>query len=360
MKNILVVDDSALMRSVLCDIINSDSRFHVADRATNGLEALELLKRKTYDVVVLDVNMPKMNGLELLRELRDRKISARVVMASTDTKEGAKTTLDALSLGAIDFVHKPDNARDCRDGIFGSRLIAMIEAACGSKGTSFEPEESVEEKKAREEKERKLLLLASKSSKAITDKQIVAIASSTGGPKALQEVIPKLPKNLKAPVVVVQHMPVGFTQSLADRLNDLSECTVTEAKNGEVLESGHVYIAMGGKHLNIDEVAGRFKIRYSDEPTREGVKPCANYMYESLANCNQDRVVCAVLTGMGADGTAGIQNLSKQKKIFVIAQDEDSSVVYGMPKAIYNSGLTNTVVPLKNIAQEIIMNVGVN
>lgn len=359
MKNILIVDDSALMRSVLCDIINSDARFHVSDRATNGEEALDLLTRKTYDAVVLDVNMPKMNGLELLKVLRERRITARVVMASTDTSEGAKTTLDALSLGAIDFVHKPDNARDCRDGSFSRRLIEIIEVACNSKESSFK-EKTEAERKTEVENSKKLLELASRSSKSISAKQIVALASSTGGPKALQEVIPKLPKNLKCPVVIVQHMPAGFTASLAERLNDLSEIKVSEAKDGEILEAGHVYVARGGSHLNVDNAAGSFKIRYSDEPTREGVKPSANYMYESLANCSEDRVVCVVLTGMGADGTEGIKNLSKRKNIFVIAQDEDSSTVYGMPKAIKNAGLTNTVVPLKNVAQEIIMNVGVN
>ena len=121
-----------------------------------------------------------------------------------------------------------------------------------------------------------------------------------------------------------------------------------------------MYIAKGGKHLNLDTVGGKLKVRYSDEPTREGVKPCANYMFESLATNDAERIICVVLTGMGADGTEGIKNLSKSKKIFVIAQDEDSSTVYGMPKAIYNSGLTNVVVPLDKVAQEIIMNAGVS
>lgn len=359
MKNILVVDDSALMRSVLCDIINSDSRFHVADRATNGEEALDLLLRKTYDAVVLDVNMPKMNGLELLEELQNRRISAKVVMASTDTREGAKTTLDALSLGAIDFVHKPEHAVMCKDGNFDTKLMRILETVCESKGTVFK-KETEEEKKSKEEIAKKIIELASKSSRNITGRQIIALASSTGGPKALQEVVPKLPKGLKVPMVIVQHMPAGFTQSLAERLDELSEVTVTEAEDGETLENGHVYVARGGKHLNIDDVGGRLKVRYSDEPTREGVKPCANYMYESLANCNVERVVCVVLTGMGADGTAGIKNLSNSKNIFVIAQDEDSCTVYGMPRAIKATGLTNSVVPLDQVAQEIIMNVGVS
>lgn len=359
MKNILVVDDSALMRRVVCDIINSDSRFHVYDRAIDGLEALDLLTRKTYDAVVLDVNMPKMNGLQLLRELRDRKISARVVMASTDTKEGAQTTLEALSLGAIDFVHKPDNAMECKNGIFNTRLLNILAVACDAKTEKFE-EKSASSEKSREEIHAKLLQLASKASKVSTDKQIVAIASSTGGPRALQEVIPLLPKDLKAPVVLVQHMPAGFTKSLAERLDDLSEIKVSEAVDGEFLEDGHVYIAQGGKHMNVDSVGGKFQIRFSDEPTREGVKPCANYMYESLGQGIADRVVCAVLTGMGADGTEGIRNLKNTKNTFVIAQDESSCTVYGMPQSVYKAGLTNIVVPLNQVAQEIIMNVGVN
>ena len=359
MKNILVVDDSALMRSVICDIINSDSRFKVTDRATNGEEALDLLMKKTYDAVVLDVNMPKMNGLELLKALRDRKIAAKVVMASTDTRDGAKTTLDALSLGAIDFVHKPDRAFECKNGSFDKKLMNILDVVCHSKVSVFK-EETAEDRKAQMEVSRKLADLVKGSSKGFKGKQVVALASSTGGPKALQEVVPKLPKNLKAPMVIVQHMPAGFTQSLAERLNDLSEIKVSEAIEGEFLEDGHVYIAKGGKHLNIDNVGGRLKVRYSDEPTREGVKPCANYMFESLAKSDAERIICVVLTGMGADGTEGIVNLKKSKNIFVIAQDENSSTVYGMPKAIYKTGLTNEVVPLDQVAQEIIMNAGVS
>ncbi len=358
MKNVLVVDDSALMRRVICDIIESDSRFHVSDRATNGEEALELLMRKTYDAVILDVNMPKMTGLELLKELRKRRIPARVIMASTDTREGAKTTLDALSLGAIDFVHKPENARDCKDGVFNTRLLSILEVVCNSKASDFDVKE--EDEKSRLEANRKLIELASKSSRNSKNRQVVAIASSTGGPKALQEVIPFLPASLKAPVVIVQHMPAGFTAALAERLDALSECKVTEAEDGDTLENGHVYIAKGGKHLNIDTVMGKFVIRYSDEPTREGVKPSANYMYESLADSAADRIVCVVMTGMGADGTKGISNLKQHKNIFVLTQDEDSCTVYGMPKSAFQAGLSNQVVTLKQIAQEIIMNVGVN
>lgn len=355
MKKILVVDDSALMRRVLCDIINKDDRFQVEDRATNGLEALDLLSRKTYAAVVLDVNMPKMNGLELLRELQKRKISAKIVMASTDTKEGAQITLDALELGAFDFVHKPDSAMDCRKDAFRNRLIQLLAAATESKAPVFTKAFSIEEAKS----SKKMVELVSRHAGKISGNKVVAIASSTGGPKALQSVIPRLPAKLGAPVLIVQHMPAGFTASLAERLNSLSEVTVKEAAEGDVLQPGNVYIAKGGKHMNVRYAGGKHVIYYSDEPSREGVKPCANYMYESLAASRYDEIVCAVLTGMGADGTKGITFLKNGKKLHVIAQNEDSCAVYGMPKNIVNSGLANQVLPLDQIAQEIIMNVGV-
>lgn len=355
-KKILVVDDSALMRSVLCDIINKDERFQVVDRAVNGLEALELISRKSYDAVVLDVNMPKMNGLELLKELQKRKISVRVMMASTDTREGAKTTLDALELGALDFVHKPDRATSCRNEEFKKRFLDVLDAVTQSKAPTFGKTFVMEEIKT----SRKVVELVKKHATNMTGNKIVAIASSTGGPKALQQVIPRLPKNLKTPVLIVQHMPAGFTQSLAERLDSLSEITVSEAKENEPLECGHVYLAMGGKHMNVVNKSGRNVIHYSDEPSREGVKPCANYMYESLQNTRYDEIVCVVMTGMGADGTKGVANLKKTKKTHVIAQDQNTCAVYGMPKSIVNAGLTDQVVALEQIAQEIILNVGVN
>jgi two-component system chemotaxis response regulator CheB len=357
MKKILVVDDSALMRRVLCDIINSDERFQVVAKATNGLEAFDLLSRNQYDAVVLDVNMPKMNGLELLRELRKYKIPARVMMASTDTREGAKTTLDALELGALDFIHKPDSALDCKGNDFKQELLSILDAVANSRLPAAESEEK--QQKTRQTT-RKMVDIARKFSGKTAGSKVVAIASSTGGPKALQSVIPRLPAQLDAPVLLVQHMPKGFTASLADRLNELSEIRVKEAEEGEELQCGTVYVAMGGKHMNVKtSPAGKYTIRYSDEPAREGVKPCANYMYESLSDSRFDRIICVVLTGMGADGTEGIRNLEARRKVHVISQNQASCTVYGMPKAVADAGLSDQVVPLDQIAQEIILNVGV-
>jgi len=357
MKKILLVDDSALMRRVLCDIINSDERFTVADEAVNGVDALEKLKNKSYDAVVLDVNMPKMDGITLLKELKKQKIPAKVLMASTVTMDGAKVTMDALELGALDFIHKPDWAFRCKDSDFQNNFISLLEAVCKAKEPQYEVN-----KKAQESATQECVMvetLVRKDTRKPLGKRIVALACSTGGPRALQSVIPNLPQDLNAPVVIVQHMPVGFTATLAQRMDTISRIHVVEAEEGQLLEKGCVYIARSGQHLNLVKKGSETVVHYSDEPSREGVKPCANYMYESLINCDYDDVLCVVMTGMGADGTEGISKLKEKKKICVVTQDEESCVVYGMPKSVVKKGLHDLVVPLSKIAQEIILRVGV-
>ncbi|MDE7322022.1 MAG: chemotaxis-specific protein-glutamate methyltransferase CheB [Lachnospiraceae bacterium] len=357
-KKILVIDDSALMRRVMCDIINSDERFQVVEQAFDGQAAYELLKKNQYDGIVLDVNMPKMNGIQLLRALQKDKIRVRVMMASTDTRDGAAVTMEALDLGAIDFIEKPVNIVYLKSSGFKDKFLGTLQAVVTSRQTNIAVSPAVTREK-QEENTQKLVNIVRKTKPTVAGQKIVALACSTGGPKALQSVVPRLPAELAAPVLIVQHMPKGFTQSLAERLDSLSKIKVKEAAEGDVLENGVVYISMGGKHMNVVTKGGRATIAYTDEPPREGVKPCANYMYESLKTSSYAQIVCVVLTGMGADGTKGIVNLETSKKIHVIAQDEASSTVYGMPKAIAATGLVNQVVALDDVAQEIIMNVGV-
>ena len=356
MKKVLIVDDSALMRRVFRDIINSDERFSVVDEAVNGLEALELLKCNLYDAVVLDVNMPKMDGIELLKELRRLNIRARILMASTTTMNGAKNTLDALELGALDFVHKPDWSYRCREEEFSSNFLSLLDVISNSKiptmGKNIEEQKKVESMKAIEK-------IARRDFSRNTGKKIIAIACSTGGPKALQSILPILPKEIHAPIVLVQHMPLGFTLSLANRLDSLSKVKVIEATEGSILEDGCVYFAQSGFHMNLVKKGQSTAVHYSEEPYREGVRPCANYMFESLAACDYDEVVCVVLTGMGADGTEGILHLKQKKKTYVITQDGESCVVNGMPKSVVKAGLSDQSVPLSLIAQEIILHVGV-
>lgn len=356
MKKILIVDDSALMRRVYYDIIESDKRFQVENFAKDGVEALEFLRKKQYDAVILDVNMPNMNGIQLLKEMKSEGIVAKVIMSSTDTTHGAKVTLDALELGAIDFMHKPERSYLCKKEEFHDEFLKKLQVVCDSKTVVAEVKApaQLQEQKAAD----KVIVDFAKKRKS-TGKKIIAVASSTGGPKALQSVIPRIPKDIDAPVLIVQHMPVGFTATLAERLDNMSEITVKEAVEGDEVLSGHAYLSKGGMHLNVVHKNGKNYIHYSDEPSREGVKPCANYMYESLMTCDYDEVVCVVMTGMGADGTEGIENLKTKKKIHVITQEKDTCAVYGMPKSVDQAGLSNQKVALDKIAQEVILAVGV-
>lgn len=350
-KNILVVDDSALMRRVICDIINSEGTFQVTDTCRDGLEAYEKLKTTKYDGVVLDVNMPRMDGLELLERLQKEKIKATVIMVSTETTKDAEVTMLAMERGAVDFVTKPMNIIEAKGETFKKKVISVLNAVLSTEKVN---------QSSRAGTTTGRITLRKTVQPVKGGNKIVALACSTGGPKALQSVIPYLPKNLDAPMVLVQHMPAGFTKSMADRLNEVSPIKVKEAEEGDILQKGNVYIAPGGKHMEVKKCPdGRHKIQLNEMPPIGGLRPCANITYDSLRDCGYDEVVCVVLTGMGADGTNGILSLAKSKPVYVIAQDAASCVVYGMPKAIAETGIVNEVVPLTEIAQRITKNVGV-
>lgn len=373
MKKILVVDDSALMRRVLFDIINSDGELQAEEYAMNGLEALEILRSgKTFDAMVLDINMPKMNGIELLRELRRDGIRINVLIVSTLAREGAKETIQALELGAFDFVTKPDSLAEAKGDSFGNRLVSMLYAATGmSSGVEEKQERPKRGSAVVQETSKVMSSMSQKVRRGDTSKhskkplgsgarKLVALACSTGGPKALQYVIPFLPKNLDAPVLVVQHMPEGFTGSLSKRLDELSEIHVEEAVHGETIQKGSVYMARGGSQMRLIEKGKKeHNLSVTVEAARNGLKPCADIMYESLMRSSFDEIVCVVMTGMGMDGTKGILQLEQTNKIYVIAQDEATSTVYGMPKAIYEAGAVDQVVELKKIADAITEHVGV-
>lgn len=403
-KKILVIDDSALMRRVISDIINEGNEYEVAAIAKDGVQGFDLIvsNPNLYSAVILDINMPKMNGLELLKELQKNHIEQTVIVVSTVAKEGAKETIQALEYGAFDFVTKPENYLETKGAAFKEAIHKMLDVATNSKSSlertrstrnltpissktrvpvtnatqrnkneaQFRPAATVRDRNSAISALRKRSI----ENNAVPDKidvstyknikshkkKIVALACSTGGPKSLQQVIPVLPKNLDSGVVVVQHMPAGFTASLAQRLNEMSEIRVKEAEHGEIIKKGVVYIAPGGQHLKIVKSGSEYKIELNREPAIDGLRPCANIMYQSLENSDFDEITCVVLTGMGADGTKGIKGLAaKKKNIHVIAQDEDSCVVYGMPKAIAQTGLVDEVVTLNHIASSITKNVGV-
>lgn len=412
-KNILVVDDSALMRRVICDIINSGNEYEATDTCRDGLEAYEKIKGGHYDAVLLDINMPRMNGLELLQKLQKENIRATVIVVSSLAKEDAKITIQAMEYGAVDFITKPENIIEAKGmqfradltGLLNSVLPQMkekpvrtvlpgkpapgkaasqISAAAAAASTAVAATSAARASISAATRAASAKSAAAAGGGAASDtaaaaagsaaagrtvprkpytgggQKLIALACSTGGPKSLQSVIPLLDKNMDAPMVLVQHMPMGFTKSMAERLNELSKVRVKEAEENDVLKKGWVYVAPGGSHLEVVAAKdGTHKIHLSDAPAIGGLRPCANVMYKSLKRTKYDEIVCVVLTGMGADGTEGIQDLNRSKPIYVIAQDEPTCVVYGMPKAIAEAGLTDEVVPLTNIPKRIINQVGV-
>lgn len=386
MKNILIVDDSALMRRVLSDIIDDNKELNAAYLAEDGVEALEILDSGAkVDAIVLDINMPRMDGIAFLKVLNERHQREKVLIVSTLAQKGGAETIRALELGAFDFITKPTSLSEAKGPFFINMFIRMLYVATGlsTAGLDTGEEQSVPKPETQKTVFKKLFHIQkalvmqrkrggvagevkadrSKHSKeplVLGANKIVALACSTGGPKALQQVIPKLPSNLDASVVIVQHMPEGFTGSLARRLNELSEITVKEAEHGEPLRKGTVYIAKGGFQFRVMEKNKHEQyLSVTIEEARNALKPCADIMYESLMNVSCDEITCVVLTGMGSDGTDGILQLEQVKQIYVIAQDEESSTVYGMPRAIATAGAVDEVVELQQIAETIIKHVGV-
>ncbi len=387
-KKFLVIDDSALMRRVISDIIKQNSEYEVLDVACDGEEGYEKISSKPgyYDLILMDINMPRMNGIEMLDKLYKNHMKETIVVVSTVAKSGAKETIRALELGAVDFVTKPGNFYDTKSDRFKDSILRLVDMASSKYyhknkvvamqsipserqiTTRFARESSVPASDSKTDFTRNVTGISDKpnlsvnaSSKKACTKKLVALACSTGGPKSLQQVIPYLPANLDAAVVMVQHMPKGFTASLATRLNSISDITVQEAQDGDVIENGNVYIAPGGMHIKVEQSGSKYVIRFEDIPAIDGLKPCANVMYRSLVSSGFEEITCVVLTGMGSDGTAGIKALAEAgHNIHVIGQDEESCVVYGMPRSIAEAGLTDEVVPLNKIAERIIKNVGVS
>ncbi len=352
-KNLMVVDDSALMRRIICDIISTDVNYEVKCTCKNGKEALEKLRVEKFDGVLLDVNMPVMDGLQLLEQLQKEHIETTIIMVSTLTTKDADVTIRAMELGATDFITKPENIAEARGKKFAEDLLVRMNAVitAGNYKRAFSTPKPVSMP----------AITKTTAVRVAKGSKLIALASSTGGPKSLQSVIPYLPANMDAPMILVQHMPAGFTKSMAQRLDELSKVHVKEAEDGDLLKKGWVYIAPGGKHMTIKASPdGLHRVVLNDDPPISGLRPCADVMYQSLEKSRFDHITCVVLTGMGSDGTKGINGLKKAgRRIYTISQDKDSCVVYGMPKAIAESGASDEVVSLDKVAESIIKNVGV-
>lgn len=382
-KKVIIIDDSALMRRVLSDIIETDKRFVVDSTALNGLDALDQIVKepKRFDLAILDINMPKMNGIEFLERIEKLNLPLKVIVVSTVAKEGAKETIRCLELGAFDFVTKPESFIEAKGDSFRQRIVQKLCVAAGfedehkisnqvlaSKATEISPSDAMKRNgKVADIKQISALRAGSVKTEKVPFKRVgpgakklIALACSTGGPKALNSLIPMLPKNLNAPMLIVQHMPEGFTNSLAQRLDELSAIHVKEAEDGEQIQKGVVYLAKGGRQLRLKQNGKSNLLQVTVEEARNGLKPCADIMYESLLDCDFDEIICVVLTGMGADGTLGIRQLNNKKNIYVISQTKETCIVYGMPKVVAEAGLSDEVVALEKIADSIIKIVGVH
>ena len=343
---VLVVDDSAFMRQVISDIINKDPDLSVAGTAKNGQDALEKIKSLQPQVVTLDVEMPIMDGITTLEEIM-KNHPLPVVMFSSLTKQGADATLRALEKGAIDFMLKPS----------ATKIHSIADELCNKIKIAAKSKVQTERKKTfnflpviKKEKKSSLVIKHTKQDKI---EQMILIGTSTGGPKALQEVLPLLPADIPAAILVVQHMPAGFTRSLSERLNTLSEIIVKEAEQGEILKNGVAYIAPGDYHLKIENNGGTINVKLTQEPPVSGHRPSVNAMMESVCNSFYGRLVGVIMTGMGNDGTSGLK-LIKEKQGINIAEDESTCVVFGMPKAAIQANSIDHIVPLNQISQTII------
>lgn len=330
---VIVVDDSAYIRVTIAKILASDPDIEVVDTANNGKDALEKINKLKPDVITLDIEMPELDGVETLKIImRDNPLP--VIMLSSLSKDNDKV-MQALEIGAVDFICKPGLTIKLDE--IKELLVKTVKSAANAKmfNVSFKQQ-----------------LPLAKVELNILNK-IVTIASSTGGPRALCDVIPKFPEKFPVAVLVVQHMPESFTKSLADRLNQLSNIPVKETEDGEEIRRGTVYIAKGGYHTRIKNVDGTKYIKLTKEPSVHGVRPSADVTFNDLNGIYGKRIIAAVLTGMGEDGADGAA-LIKKSGGYVIAQDEETSVVYGMPKAVVDRNAADSVLPIYKIADKIV------
>lgn len=343
---VLVVDDSAFMRKAISSMLSSDPEISVIGTARDGEEAIDMVLRLKPDVVTLDVEMPRMSGLETLKVIME-KAPLPVLMLSSLTTEGAKETLTALDLGAVDFVAKHLDDLSLNILRIQNELVAKVKAVARHKVRFRSVTPLASPLNIRGEHEGRPRLYSGKVS-------AVAIGVSTGGPKALQDVLPLFPKDFPAAILVVQHMPKGFTGPFAERLNQLSKMEIKEAENGEVIRAGTAYIAPGGLHMKaIKKKVTEVNIALSEQPIDLLHRPSVDVMMLSVAVAYSGRCLGAIMTGMGNDGLEGMKAIRKSGGK-TIAQDEESCIVYGMPKAVVDEGLADKIVPLSSMAGEIV------
>jgi len=347
----LIVDDSAFMRKSISIMLGADKDIEIIGTAKDGLEGLELAKRLKPDIITLDIEMPRMDGLTALERIM-KECPTSVIMVSSLTTEGADATLKALELGAVDFIPKEMSYVSVNIATIKEELIKKVKTIVREK--SFKSRISrlrTISTKISPGQETTLKPVSKKLNLPRNNYSAIGLGISTGGPLSLQKVIPVLKNNLTIPMFIVQHMPPKFTKSLADRLNTMSSISVKEAEHGEEVKPGLVYIAPGGFHMTfVKNTFGKITIRISEEPSDTLHRPAVDIMLSSLIDIYGKNTLGIIMTGMGHDGLEGIKKL-KSLGGYALAQDADTSVVYGMPKAIVDASLADVIAPLEKIAE---------
>ena len=337
---VMICDDSIVIRGAISLMLESDPGIRVVARVGNGQLAIEEVRRQPIDVLVLDIEMPVMDGLSALPRLLEIDPGLRVIMASTLTTRGADIALRALRLGAADYVPKPSASGLGGSDAFRRELLEKVKGLARLR----------RHKTAAAVPEPTGLRLRPAGARA---PQLLAVGSSTGGPQALFKLVQGLGTSIRVPVVLTQHMPATFTPILADHLSKLGGLSCSEAKHGEVLRAGHIHLAPGDYHLIVEATAGVLKARLTRDPPENFCRPSVDPMLRSAAMACDGRVLCAMLTGMGHDGLAGTRAVIERGGT-AVAQDEGTSVVWGMPGAIAQAGFCHAVLPLPRIAPKLI------
>lgn len=351
---VLVVDDSAVVRKVLTRILDDDSEIEVVGAASDPFIAREKIKKLNPDVLTLDVEMPKMDGITFLSNLM-RLRPMPVVMVSTLTEKGADITFEALELGAIDFVTKPklDLTQTIDD--YSEELISKVKVAAGARVRTRQKSDSkpILINIAPKQGADAVLNRSSRLSNFKATDTLIAIGASTGGTEAIREVLEVMPPDAPA-IVITQHIPQGFSASFANRMDSLCAMKVYEAEDGQQVLPGHVYIAPGNLHLLIERNGARYICKLNDGPPVNRHKPSVDVLFRSIANCAGKNAFGAILTGMGDDGANGLLEM-KQAGAITIAQDEQTSVVWGMPGEAVKRGAADEILPLGKVASRLLL-----
>jgi two-component system, chemotaxis family, protein-glutamate methylesterase/glutaminase len=349
---ILIVDDSVVIRKVLCEALATDPAVAVAGTASDGRIALAKILQLHPDLITLDVEMPNMSGLETIKEIRKLHPKLPIIMFSTLTERGASTTLDALALGASDYVTKPSNTGSLEVTMARIRaeLLPKIKGLCGNRQS---PKQTAPTPRPNAKPGSPQLRAPARPTARV---DLLVIGTSTGGPNALAELLPAMPEDLPVPIVIVQHMPPLFTRLLAERLNKQAAIAVHEGEMGAKLEPGNAWIAPGNYHMTLERHGTAVQLHLSQGAPENSCRPAVDPLFRSAATVFGPNVLAVVLTGMGSDGVQGAQHI-RERGGQVLIQDEESSVVWGMPGQVAAAGLADATYPLSQMAGEIVRRV---